>query len=159
MHSAPVICPEILHSFPHVSMPLSCPPLLSPGKGSVAYKSGLFCVSRTAATGMPKFETGPQKSVFRYMLVVPKASTNAWRGVPPSSPSLSHKFRDGAVSQAPRSSRRIKCCAMAQCITTVSRRSTRSNSSISLPSVDSSRWDRRGAHADGAQWYVRVEQT
>lgn len=28
----------------------------------VSYRSGLFCVSMTAATGMPKFDTGPQKS-------------------------------------------------------------------------------------------------
>lgn len=27
-----------------------------------AYISGSFCVSMTAAIGMPKFETGPQKS-------------------------------------------------------------------------------------------------
>ena len=29
------------------------------------YISGSFCVSMTAAMGMPKFETGPQKSVER----------------------------------------------------------------------------------------------
>lgn len=28
-----------------------------------AYSSGLFCVSMMAARGIPKFETGPQKSV------------------------------------------------------------------------------------------------
>ncbi len=32
-------------------------------EGSEAtYRSGLFCVSITAAIGMPKLETGPQKS-------------------------------------------------------------------------------------------------
>lgn len=29
------------------------------------YSSGLFCVSITAAMGIPKFETGPQKSELR----------------------------------------------------------------------------------------------
>ena len=29
------------------------------------YISGSFCVSRTAATGIPKLETGPQKSAIR----------------------------------------------------------------------------------------------
>jgi hypothetical protein len=29
---------------------------------AVAHISGSFCVSRTAAMGMPKFEAGPQKS-------------------------------------------------------------------------------------------------
>jgi hypothetical protein len=32
------------------------------GGGCASYRSGLFCVSRTAAMGIPKFETGPQKS-------------------------------------------------------------------------------------------------
>ena len=31
--------------------------------GSCLYISGSFCVSITAAMGMPKLETGPQKSV------------------------------------------------------------------------------------------------
>jgi hypothetical protein len=29
------------------------------------HNSGLFCVSMTAATGIPKFDTGPQKSKLR----------------------------------------------------------------------------------------------
>ena len=33
------------------------------GKREGAYKSGSFCVSITAASGIPKFEAGPQKSV------------------------------------------------------------------------------------------------
>ena len=33
---------------------------------SMSYNSGLFCVSITAANGMPKFEAGPQKSVQPY---------------------------------------------------------------------------------------------
>ena len=33
------------------------------------YNSGLFCVSMTAATGMPKFDTGPQKSKSKYSSV------------------------------------------------------------------------------------------
>ncbi len=33
------------------------------GEGKQTYRSGLFWVSMTAATGMPKLETGPQKSV------------------------------------------------------------------------------------------------
>lgn len=32
------------------------------GSGRERYISGSFCVSITAAMGMPKFETGPQKS-------------------------------------------------------------------------------------------------
>ncbi len=32
-------------------------------EGEQAYISGSFCVSMTAAIGMPKLETGPQKSV------------------------------------------------------------------------------------------------
>lgn len=35
----------------------------------MAYSSGDFCVSITAATGMPKLETGPQKSVEKGRLV------------------------------------------------------------------------------------------
>lgn len=33
------------------------------GSLQLAYISGSFCVSMTAAIGMPKLETGPQKSV------------------------------------------------------------------------------------------------
>ena len=33
------------------------------GEGKQTYRSGLFWVSMTAAMGMPKLETGPQKSV------------------------------------------------------------------------------------------------
>jgi hypothetical protein len=33
------------------------------GTREQAYNSGLFCVSITAAIGIPKFETGPQKSI------------------------------------------------------------------------------------------------
>lgn len=33
--------------------------------GHGTYSSGLFCVSITAATGIPKLETGPQKSSSR----------------------------------------------------------------------------------------------
>lgn len=32
--------------------------------GFQTYISGSFCVSKTAAMGIPKFEAGPQKSVF-----------------------------------------------------------------------------------------------
>ncbi len=32
-------------------------------EGEETYISGSFCVSMTAAIGMPKLETGPQKSV------------------------------------------------------------------------------------------------
>jgi len=32
----------------------------------LSYRSGLFCVSRTAARGMPKFDAGPQKSVWMW---------------------------------------------------------------------------------------------
>lgn len=35
------------------------PPL---GVGGASHSSGLFCVSRTAAMGMPKLDAGPQKS-------------------------------------------------------------------------------------------------
>jgi hypothetical protein len=34
----------------------------------VFYNSASFCVSRTAAIGMPKFETGPQKSAWQFQL-------------------------------------------------------------------------------------------
>lgn len=33
------------------------------GEKVVPYSSASFCVSMTAATGMPKFDTGPQKSI------------------------------------------------------------------------------------------------
>lgn len=35
------------------------------GDGRETHSSGDFCVSITAATGMPKFDTGPQKSTQR----------------------------------------------------------------------------------------------
>ncbi len=38
-------------------------------KRTGAYRSASFCVSITAATGMPKLETGPQKSIGRNIVV------------------------------------------------------------------------------------------
>jgi hypothetical protein len=37
-------------------------------KWTATHSSGLFCVSMTAAMGIPKFDTGPQKSAIRKQL-------------------------------------------------------------------------------------------
>lgn len=58
MQRAPVIFPEILRmsQTPKKSLIETCIDIKP-------YNSGLFCVSMIAATGIPKFDTGPQKSI------------------------------------------------------------------------------------------------
>jgi hypothetical protein len=65
---APVILPEILGRV--VSWEISWRGSMRRRGGKIireagmgTYRSGDFCVSITAAIGIPKFETGPQKSI------------------------------------------------------------------------------------------------
>jgi hypothetical protein len=61
---APVIWPEILEVFELVNGKVFSRRDLTPGMAGCIYNSGDFCVSITAAIGIPKFETGPQKSIY-----------------------------------------------------------------------------------------------